>query len=208
MRDLFNSPWKITSELRRLLIFPFVRLNFIFTGISWNSGWKIYGMPILQRQRMSRIEIARGLYLRSFAASNPLGPYRPVILTTRSSHARIVIGEDVGITGGTICAEESIEIGDRVLIGANCILVDTDFHPVDIPTRRIAPQRGRVAPISIGDDVFIGMNSLILKGVQIGQKSVIGSGSVVTKDVPPGVIYAGNPARLVRHLRDDELQDN
>ena len=200
MQEIYNSPWKITSELRRLFILPSVWLYFKMSGIAWNDDWKVYGMPILQRHRKSLIEIGQGMYLRSFAAANPLGPYRPAILTTRSSKACIKIGNDVGITGGTICAEEKIVIGDRVLIGANSILVDTDFHPVDLPTRRITPQKGQVAPIIIENDVFIGMNSLILKGVHIGRGSVIGAGSVVVDDVPPGAVWAGNPARLIRKL--------
>lgn len=208
MLDLYNSPWKITSELRRLLMLPLIRLKFGIGGILWNSGWKIYGMPILQRHRKSSIEIGRGLYLRSFAASNPLGPYRPVILATRSTNASILIRDDVGITGGTICAEEKIEIGNRVLIGANCVLVDTDFHPVDLQSRLQTPQNGEVAPIIIEDDVFIGMNSLILKGVHIGRGSVIGAGSVISMDVPSGVVCAGNPARIIRQLGEEYLGEN
>jgi len=207
MVDLFDTPWKISSELRRLFILPLIRIHFGISGIPWNSDWKIYGIPILQRHRKSRIDIGRGLYLRSFAAANPLGPYRPVIIATRSSHASIRIGNGVGVTGGTICAEESIEIGNRVLIGANCILVDTDFHPVDLLARRATPQQGQVAPIVIEDDVFIGMNSMILKGVHVGKGSVIGAGSVVTDDIPSGVVCVGNPARIVRELGQEDRQN-
>jgi acetyltransferase-like isoleucine patch superfamily enzyme len=200
-RDIFDTPWKLASELQRLLALPYVRFYFALNGVAWGRGWRIYGCPIIQRHRTSHLEIGRGLCLRSFPSSNPLGPYRPVILSTRSRNAVLRIGDDVGITGGTLCAARRIEVGDRVLIGANAIIVDTDFHPIDPAQRRQAPQDGAVDPVIIGDDVFIGMNSLILRGVHIGRGSVIGAGSVVTTSVPPGVLCAGNPARVVRPLK-------
>ena len=195
---------EIIFRASTLITFAFYQTSLRGNGISWKGGWKIYGIPIVQRHRGSCIKIGRGLYLRSFASSNPLGPNRPVIITTRSNNAKIRIGDDVGLTGGTICAEECIEIGNRVLIGANCILVDTDFHPVDLSARRATPQKGQVAPIIIEDNVFIGMNSLILKGVHIGNGSVIGAGSVVTRDIPAGVVCAGNPARVIREFSEGD----
>jgi acetyltransferase-like isoleucine patch superfamily enzyme len=110
------------------------------------------------------------------------------------------VGANFAMTGGTLCAAEQITIGDNVTIGANCIIVDTDFHPLEVENRRLNPQDAKTAPIVIEDDVFIGMNCLVLKGVHIGKGSVIGAGSVVTRDVPAGVIVAGNPARIIREL--------
>lgn len=104
------------------------------------------------------------------------------------------------MTGGSICAAERIAIGDRVTIGANCTIVDTDFHPLDPLARRWRPAEAHTAPVTIEDDVFIGMNCLILRGVTIGRNSVVGAGSVVTSDVPADVIAAGNPARVIRPL--------
>ena len=99
-------------------------------------------------------------------------------------------------------AAERIVIGDRVQVGANSTIVDTDFHPLTAAERARDFLAGAHAPIIIEDDVFIGMNSLILKGlvlsrvevVTIGRGSVVGAGSVVTRNVPPGVpspIYCG-----------------
>ncbi len=104
------------------------------------------------------------------------------------------------MTGGTLCCAERIIIGDRVTIGANCTIIDTDFHPLDPQERQLHPNATRTDPVVIEDDVSIGMNCLVLKGVTIGQCSMIGAGSVVTRDVPPGVIAAGNPACVVRKL--------
>ncbi len=194
------TPWKANNEIRRLLIWPRVRLLFAWAGIAWGTNWRFYGVPLIQRHRASTIRIGDGMELRSSLISNPLGPAHPVILSTRRAGAIIQIGANFGMTGGSICADHSITMGDRVTVGANTIIVDTDFHPLDPVTRQRDPMNGATAPILIEDDVFIGMNCLILKGVRIGQSSVIGAGSIVTRDVPPGVIAAGNPLRIIKTL--------
>lgn len=107
------------------------------------------------------------------------------------------------MTGGTICAEESITIGDHVWVGGNSTITDTDFHPLHLAERLAHPLDGATAPVVIEDGVFIGMQSLILKGVTIGAHSVIGAGSVVVHDIPAGVIAAGNPARVIRPLNPE-----
>jgi acetyltransferase-like isoleucine patch superfamily enzyme len=124
-----------------------------------------------------------------------------VVLATRTAKAVISVGSDCGFTGVTLVAAERIEIGDRVLIGANATVVDTDFHPLGWQERRRDVNGGEHRAVIIEDDVFIGMNSLILKGVRIGRGSVVGAGSVVTKDVPSDVVAAGNPAQVVRYFR-------
>jgi len=85
-----------------------------------------------------------------------------------------------------------------VTIGANTTIIDTDFHPLDPNARRLRPNDGLTAPIVIENDVFIGMNCLILKGVTIGADSVVGAGSVVTRNVPANSVVVGNPAQVVR----------
>ena len=87
-----------------------------------------------------------------------------------------------------------------MIIGANCSIIDNDFHPLDPEIRRQSPQGAQTVPISIVDDVFIGMNCIILKGVRIGQAAVVGAGSVVTRDITSRVIVSGNPSRVVREL--------
>jgi acetyltransferase-like isoleucine patch superfamily enzyme len=141
-----------------------------------------------------------GLQLRSSKASNPLGINHPVILTTLHAEAKLWIGDRFAMTGGTLCAAECIEIGNDVNIGANSMVIDTDFHPLQADLRASHPQDGKTKPIMIGDAVFIGASCIILKGIKIGCRSVIGAGSVVTKDVPAGVIVAGNPAKFVREI--------
>lgn len=188
-------PWKAGNEIRRWLILPLAW--WALRGIEIGRGWRLYGLPIIQRHRHSQIRIGRGLNLRSTPRSNPLGAYHPVIISTRRKGARLTIGDDFGMTGGSLVCDESITIGDRVWVGANTVITDTDFHPLEPELRRARPLDANTAAVEIADDVFIGMSALILKGLRIGERAVVGAGSVVSRDVPAGVIVAGNPARVV-----------
>lgn len=193
-----DMPWKASNEIRRWLIAPMAwwRLR----GLRIGAGWRCYGLPIIQRHRQSEIRVGRRLELRSSASSNPLGPNRPVIISARRSGASITIGDDFGMTGGSLVCDQRISIGDRVWVGANAIITDTDFHPLNPEKRRTHPLAANTAPVTIADDVFVGMNALILKGVTIGAGSVVAAGCVVVRDVPPGSVVAGNPARVVRDV--------
>ena len=93
-------------------------------------------------------------------------------------------------------------------IGGNCLIIDTDSHQIDFLARRgeKKPQKDNLyttiqsAPIIIEDDVWIGANTIILKGVTIGARSVIGAGSVVTKNIPSDCIAAGNPCKVIKEI--------
>lgn len=123
------------------------------------------------------------------------------------------IGNFTLLNGALIMAEEQIEIGSHCLISWNVGIADSDFHPLESAQRRIdahalapffkdRPARPplRTAPVMIGDNVWIGMNAVILKGVTIGENSVVAAGSVVTKSVEANTVVAGNPAVAVRTL--------
>ena len=196
----FDTPWKVFNRFTSWLIYPLVRLNFAYNHIPWGKGWHFHGAPIIQKHRKSSISIGDGLDLRSAIRANPLGANRPIIISTWEAGAIIEIGNNFAMTGGTICATNKILIGNNVTVGANTIIVDTDFHTLDPELRRHSAGLIKTAPVSIYDDVFIGMCCLILKGVTIGHQSVVGAGSVVAKNVPSGVIVAGNPARVIGKL--------
>jgi len=200
MNSVLDTPWKLGNEVERWLAYPLARLVFAFYGIPWGKGWRLHGIPIIQKHRQSTIRIGPGLGLRSKMASNPLGVNHPVILCTWQAGAVLQIGDDFAMTGGTLCAAEKISIGNHVNIGANSTVIDTDFHPLQPDLRLERPQDAQTAPIVIEDHVFIGMNCLILKGVRVGTGSVIGAGSIVTRDVPAGVIAAGNPAKVLKKI--------
>ena len=200
LRRARDAPWLAALEARRLASLPAHRLAFARAGVRWGRGWRVYGAPILQRFSGSRIEIGDWAVFRSWPASNPLAPNHPVVLATRARGAEVVIGEGCGFSGTTIVAMGSVRIGDRVLVGSNATIVDTDFHPLDPEGRRRNPTGGHHEPVRIGDDVFIGMGALVLKGVTLGDGCVVGAGAVVSGDVAPGAVVAGNPAQFVRSL--------
>ena len=123
------------------------------------------------------------------------------------------IGDFTLLNGAIIMAEERIEIGAHCLISWGVGIADCDFHPLD-PAQRLQdslalapyyaarPARPALvtAPVFIRDNVWIGMNAVILKGVTVGENSVVAAGAVVTRNVPPNVVVAGNPAVVVKQL--------
>lgn len=205
MSDALDTPWKIRNHLVRLLALPWMRAQFSLAGVPWPRGAQVFGSPIIQRHRRSRIELGENIALRSSPRSNPLSPPHPVVLSTREPGAVIIIGRDCGLTGATIVAAESVIIGDRVLVGSGAIITDTDFHPLTPEGRKLDMNAGKRKQVVIEDDAFIGMNAIILKGVRLGEGCVVGAGAVVSKDVPARTIVAGNPARRVGGL--DSISD-
>lgn len=196
MRHFAISLLSLVSSLWNLIY----QLYFYAMGFPWHNSWRIYGRPILHRSPGSRVTVGTGLTLRSSVRSNVIGVCQPVILRTLLANSEIIIGNDVGISGATLVAADCIKVGDRVLIGSGVLIIDSDQHPIDPQLRRENPNIAKASAISIGNDVFIGARAILLKGVHVGDGSVIGAGSVVTQDVPAMVVVAGNPARIIRNL--------
>jgi hypothetical protein len=198
--NALDTPWKIVTGIEMYLCSPVARLLFSLAGIQRRPGWKFYGLPSLQKHRLSQMSFGEGLQLRSSRRSNPLSPNHPVVLCTWQAGARLKVGDHFHMTGGSLVAAELVSIGDRVIVGANSVIADTDFHPANMNQRLLTPNEGNTAPVHIENDVFIGTNCFVLKGVTIGCGSLIGAGSVVVKSIPSGVIAAGNPAKVIRSL--------
>lgn len=172
-------------------------------GVQLAQKVTFYGAPIVVIESGAKISIGERSVLCSSSKYTALGVNHPVILRTLSENSFISIGRDVGMSGTTICAMAGVTIGDECLIGANVNIVDTDFHPIASENRRYSSESGKVAssPILIGNNVFIGMNTLILKGVKIGNNSVIGAGSVVVNNIPADTIAVGSPAAPVKSVK-------
>ena len=160
----------------------------------------LYGLPIVEMAKGATITIGSRVVLCSRSEYTALGISRPIIIRAMSSGAHIIIGSDVGLSGTTICANKKVTIGDSCLIGADVMICDTDFHPINPIGRRYGNDEVNSAPVLIERNVFIGARTIILKGVIIGENSVIGAGSVVTSSIPANCIAAGNPCRVLKQL--------
>lgn len=123
----------------------------------------------------------------------------PPIMIARGK--TVTIGDDCYINANlTLVDDYKITIGSRVLISPN-VTISVTGHPVHPEMRRMYS-----FPVTIADDVWIGSNVVILPGVTIGNGSVIGAGSIVTKDIPANVIAVGNPCRVVREITDRDKE--
>ena len=125
-------------------------------------------------------------------------------LQARYPEAVISVGSFVGVNNGLlVIAAESVMIGNRCLIGKDVQILDFDEHGVAPDERRTTV--GHVSPVVIGDNVWIGNNAILLKGVRIGENAIIAAGSVVTGgEYPGGSIIGGNPARVIGNVNGAE----
>ena len=128
----------------------------------------------------------------------------------------LLVGDYSFVGRSRIFAAQKVDIGKGVLISDNVIILDSDLHSLSASkrfTEAEAWSKGKFPnvydgipsePVVISDYVWIGANSVVLKGVTIGEGAIVGAGSVVTKDVPPYTIVAGNPAQIIREIPLDE----
>jgi len=136
---------------------------------------------------------------RSDKTSNQIRLMRRCIVSTLVENAQIIIGNNSGFSGVSIGAAKKISIGSNVMIGANCLITDTNWHNIAPEMRQLRDTNP--GEINIGNNVFVGYGCVILKNVRIGDNTVIGAGSVVTGNIPENVIAVGNPCRVIKNLK-------
>jgi acetyltransferase-like isoleucine patch superfamily enzyme len=158
------------------------------------------GRIIWQIDPRASLNIGNKVRIHSGTLLNSVGGYRRSIIRVYMG-AQLRISDGSGLSSITIVCTNSINIGKNVFIGGGCEIYDTDFHSLDYEKRITKPGIGvSQGPVLIEDGAFIGAHCIILKDLTIGQKSIIGAGSVVTCNVPAREIWAGNPARFIRKL--------
>jgi acetyltransferase-like isoleucine patch superfamily enzyme len=182
-------------ELTKILKLPhliILRLKLKFYGVVY--GKKIRGNRVVIRN-VGKIIIGDNVGLNSFPDGEP---YKTG-LQTHCEGSVIYIGDNCRLNGTMIHCRTTIKIGSFCMFGPGTKIVDNDSHRIsrDIVERRKSPNS---SPIIIHDNVWIGMNSLILKGVEIGQNSIVAAYSVVTKNIPEDTLVAGNPAKIIKNL--------
>lgn len=156
-----------------------------------------------KKSKQSKIIIGDDFTFFSGGNLNPLSSGRKGAIFAEGS-AVIKIGNHVGMSSTVLWAKQGITIGDRVTVGANCVILDSDCHSLNHLDRWTENDMKNCnsQPIVIEEDVLIGTGSYILKGVHIGARSIIGAGSVVTKDIPADCIAAGNPAKVIKSINN------
>jgi len=180
-----------------LLKFYLNKYNYLFIwlwGVNIGSKTNFYGKVYFNRQKSSVINIGNNCTFRSSKTSNWIGVNRPCMISTQTSNATIKIGNNCGFSGTVIGAFKGIYLGENVRCGANTLITDSDWHLDDMRV-------GEPIEVYIEDNVWLGINSIVLKGVRIGVNSVIGANSVVVKDIPANVIAAGNPCRVIKNIQ-------
>ncbi len=173
----------------------FMKIN----GVKYGNNLKLKGIPFIYQVKNSSISIGENVTINSSFLSNLVGLYQRSIIVTRTPNSSIKIGNNVGLSGATIYARTSIEIGDNTFIGGNVKILDNDFHPLDIEDRN-NDVKGKIKskPVKIGKNCFIGVNSIILKGTELGDGCIVGAGAVVSGKFAPNSTIVGNPAKAIK----------
>lgn len=207
-KQLFAKSLRIPRRLRMIFYVRYNRLKFWLNGVKFGRGMKVHNAIYLNVAPGSSIRIGDDFVFTSGEAFNPLCRNIRGCIYTAYPSSRISIGDDTGLSSTCLWANTNITIGSHVKVGGDCIIMDTDAHNLDYLIRRshdLTPEgygmdglSAATAGIVIEDDVLIGTRCIILKGVTIGARSVIGSGSVVTKSISADSIAAGNPCRVIR----------
>jgi len=192
---IFKIIYKIRMKFNLRVTSYLVLLKMRLHGVTVGSSVKFIGFPMVRREPGSSIIFGDNCRFNSSRNSVRIGQFKPCTFATISKDAEIVFGSNSGATGVTMAAVTSIRIGNNVMIGSNCTIVDNDFHNPDPAEREMTTYPSR--PVVIRDNVFLGFNCFVLKGVTIGENSVIGANSVVVTNIPPNSIAMGNPCKVI-----------
>jgi len=170
-------------------------LRIQIAGCEIGNGVLVNGVPYLRRKGNGRIILGDRVNINASRWGNWLGTPGGMILSAEAV-AVLKLKAGSGVSSSQLIANIGIEIGEGSMIGAGCLICDSDMHEVPLGSGKPTS----MAPIKIGKRVFVGARSIILKGVTIGDGAVIGAGSVVTHNIPAGAMVAGNPAIVVKRM--------
>lgn len=213
-RKIFRKLLHAPRKLRTMFYLSWNRYRIGVAIGKKNLGKKIqlFNKLYLDIHPQAKVTIGDNFKLSSGDNFNPLCRNQRGCIVAERATTVIEIGNHVGMSSPCLWAKERITIDDYVNIGGDCIIMDSDAHNLDWRIRdsgELTPSGNtldsetcRCAPIHICSHVLVGTRSIILKGVTIGEGSVIAAGSVVTRDIPPHCIAGGNPARVIKQLAE------
>jgi acetyltransferase-like isoleucine patch superfamily enzyme len=197
---------RVFNKLRRKVVFviviPLLNKIRIYKYKLMSTCLTVSGRPKLIQPMLllgpGNIKFNEGVHIGFYPSPAFYSTYAH--LEVRKAKSKIEIGRNVWVNNNAamISEGEGIFIGDNTLIGVNFCAMDSDFHDLN-PEKRMNGE-AKTGAIRIEANVFIGSNVTILKGVSIGENSVIASGSVVTRSIPGNTIAGGNPCKIIKDL--------
>ena len=191
--------FKIAKVIKMKFFNPiYIRFYLKFHNVEFDKSSKIYGIPFINNKGI--FKIANNVIINSCYENNPIGGNTFSSFWIKKG-GEILINEGCRISNSAFVSKKCITIGKNVYIGGDCRFYDTDFHSLYLNERVMKNDPGiNSKEIIIEDNVFIGASCIVLKGVKIGLNSVIGAGSILTKNIPANEIWAGVPAIFIKKL--------
>lgn len=209
IKMMYVKALRFCSKICSSLYIGWNKIYFFLNNIKYGKNFRVFNHLYLKIHVGALVQIGNNCTIMSGAGLNPLSRNIKTCIYV-GKKATLKLGNDVGISSSTLWVKESVSIGNSVAIGADCIIMDTDAHNLDWKIRcseetneygeSVDMVTAASAPIVIEDNVLVGARCIILKGVTIGALSIIGSGSIVTKDIPSDCIAAGNPCKVIKSI--------
>lgn len=177
-------------------------IKFRILGVKLGKKSRIYNSVYIDVHPNSFVDIGDCFEMSSGDNYNPLSRNIKACIVAEKPNSIIKIGNHVGISSSCLWAKKEIVIGDYVNIGSDSLIMDSDGHSLNWEIRSTKSDGINVKTdkIIISDNVLVGARSIILKGVTIGKRTIIGAGSVVTHSIPNDCIAAGNPCVVIRKI--------
>lgn len=196
--------FKIFRKLKFMIIgvvfTPYAKIILYLNGVKYGTNLSVNGFLKVLVTRRGKVIIGNNVSVNSGHNHNIIGRQQKTIFWVEGT---LKIGNNTGLSATALICNYDIEIGDNVNIGGNTVIYDTDFHVLD-PIIRLDKirdrQEAKKAKVTIGNNVFIGSHSTILKGVAIGDNAIIGACSLVSKNIPSNEIWGGNPASFIKKI--------
>ena len=197
---IYKSVRKVNGKIRNLLEKAYCWWLLKGNNVLFKD-YRTSGIPYIMVAMGGKFIIGKNFAMNNGIKGNPMGCYQKCTFFV-DRNAELIIGNNVGISQAALICHKYISIGDDVKIGGGVCIYDTYFHSLNPEIRKSNDDlKMRIEkPVIIENSVFIGTQSIILKGVTIGENSIIGAGSVVTQNVPANQIWAGNPARFIKNI--------
>ena len=209
IKMMYVKALRFCSKICSSLYIGWNKIYFFLNNIKYGKNFRVFNHLYLKIHVGALVQIGNNCTIMSGAGLNPLSRNIKTCIYV-GKKATLKLGNDVGISSSTLWVKESVSIGNSVAIGADCIIMDTAAHNLDWKIRcseetneygeSVDMVTAASAPIVIEDNVLVGARCIILKGVTIGARSIIGSGSIVTKDIPSDCIAAGNPCKVIKSI--------